>query len=803
MAGRRRARQNDGDISDDEIKANFNKRRKTSESTEEIEKRLESLICRVGEKSSSSLESNLEGLASVLETDLLNFKTQILRILVLCSYQLPEKCSIYTTLLGLLNVRNYTCGAEFVEMALIEMKRLISTNQFNSARYILQFLGDLVNCNVVTPHSMINLLEIFLQVSKQESVPSSRKDWYVYSVMASLPWCGSILTEKREKEMDELFSKLHKYVYNRSKEHHHFLRVWSTDDPHPQEEYIDCLFAQISKLREDGWIEDIILRPYKAFQPVLTDALQHNLPDFIPPPHIDGQSLYPLPKVVFRMFDYTDCPEGPVIPGSHAIERWIIEEHLSCLIKTFYKDKKECATRLLAVPGREKMPLNHMIVETLLGDMFRLPSSQYPNVFYTTLFIELCKLQPSMMPQVLALASDMLYERIDCMNITCIDRFVNWFSHHLSNFQFRWSWDDWADCLSLDPATPKPKFIKEVLEKSVRLAYYQRICEMMPIQFESLFPPNNKITFKYTVVPGSNASEQHNKDILASQKIIEAIKSKSSDDELIVMLSTIEDDYIKDSALLSLKRLDIFLQSVLFLAQKSFSHSFSALSKFHKVFKWIAETEEGKIECLQILKNVWKNHPQMIVVLVDKMLRMQIVDCSSVAKWLFSPEMAPDFTRMYTWEIMHSTIRKMNKHLSRLETDLADMIERVSFANQKNDDDQDDSTKAFNLFAPNEDDIKKMRDQVDTASGEQKKLFLIIFQRFIMILSDHIVRCESSSHSFYTPWFKNAIERLQEIFLLHKNTVSKYMATMENLLFTSDLDPHILSIFKQFASIMK
>ena len=801
MAGRRRPRP-ESDISDDEIKVNFNKRRKTSESTEEIEKRLESLICRVGEKSSSSLESNLEGLAGVLETDLPNFKSQILHILVLCAYQLPEKCSIYTTLLGLLNVRNYTCGAEFVEMGLIAMKKLIVSNEYDSARYIVQFLGDLVNCNVVTPGSMINLLDTLIQVTKEQDVPQCRKDWYVYAVMACLPWCGGILAEKKDKELDELFAKLHRYIYNRKKEHHPFLRVWTTDDPHPQEEYIDCLFAQIYKLKEDGWIEDIILRPYKAFQPILAGALQHNLPDFISPPHIEGQSKYPLPRVVFRMFDYTDCPEGPVIPGSHAIERWIIEEHLSCLIKTFGKDKKECATRLLAVPGKEKMPLNHMIVETLLGDMLRLPTSPNPNVFYIAVFIELCKLQPSMMPQVLALASDMLYERLDAMNITCVDRFVNWFSHHLSNFQFRWSWDDWADCLSVDPASTKPKFIKEVLEKCVRLAYHQRICDMMPMQFESLFPPPNKINFKYAIVPGADSPEEHKMDVMFAEKVIAAVKSKSSDDELIVLLSTMKAVNSKDDALMALKRLDIFLQSILFLAQKSFSHSFSALSKFHKVLKWAAEEEEGKIACLQILRSVWKDHPQMIVVLVDKMLRMQIVDCSSVAKWIFSPEMAGDFTRMYTWEIMHSTIRKMNKHIFRLEGELAEILERADVASEKKDDDEDEN-RAFNLFAPNEDDIKKMREQVDAATGEQKKLFLIIFQRFIMILSDHLARSESSGQNYNTPWFRNAIQRLQETFLLHKDTVTKYMATMENLLFTSDLDLHILSVFQQFASIAK
>ena len=49
-------------------------------------------------------------------------------------------------------------------------------------------------------------------------------------------------------------------------------------------------------------------RPYLAFDSVLCEALQHNLSGLVPPPH-HPSTLYPLPTVVFRMFDYTDCPE--------------------------------------------------------------------------------------------------------------------------------------------------------------------------------------------------------------------------------------------------------------------------------------------------------------------------------------------------------------------------------------------------------------------------------------------------------------------------------------------------------------
>lgn len=43
--------------------------------------------------------------------------------------------------------------------------------------------------------------------------------------------------------------------------------------------------------------------------------------------------------------------------------------------------------------------------------------------------------------------------------------------------------------------------------------------------------------------------------------------------------------------------------------------------------------------------------------------------------------------------------------------------------------------------------------------------FVLPFQRFIMILTEHLVRCETEGTSVLTPWYKNCIERLQQIFL--------------------------------------
>lgn len=104
-----------------------------------------------------------------------------------------------------------------------------------------------------------------------------------------------------------------------------------------------------------------------------------------------------------------------------------------------------------------------------------------------------------------------------------------------------------------------------------------------------------------------------------------------------------------------------------------------------------------------------------------------------------------------------------------------------------------------------EEQIERLQEKVESAQSEQKNLFLVIFQvasahpelsggqrccsftlpsltlllslslsavscsplqRFIMLLTEHLVRCETSSVDISTPWYKNCIERLQQIFLM-------------------------------------
>ncbi|XP_032809689.1 nuclear cap-binding protein subunit 1 [Petromyzon marinus] len=780
---------------DDDDGANQHKRRRTSEPMK-IEDRLESLICRVGEKSTSSLESNLEGLAGVLEADLPNYKSKILRILTAVARLLPEKLTIYTTLSGLLNARNYNFGGELVESLMRQLKEALKGNYYTDSLYIVRFLADLVNCHVIAAPSLVAMFENFVAVTQEEEIPQVRSDWYVYAVLSSLPWVGKELYEKKDVEMERILTQIEAYIKKRKKLHMPMLQVWTSDKPHPQEEYLDCLWAQTQKMRSDRWQERHLLRPYLAFDSVLCEALQHNLPPFTPPPH-SQDSVYPKPHVIFRLFDYTDAPEGPVMPGSHAMERFVIEENLRCIIKTHWRERKTCAVQLVSYLGRTKIPLNYMVIEVIFGELFQLPCPPCIEVMYTALLIELCKLQPSSLPQVLAQTAEMLYMRLENMNTTCIDRFINWFSHHLSNFQFRWSWEDWADCLTLDQGGPKPKFVREVLEKCLRLSYFQRIVDNTPESFAALLPANPGCIYKYADESNSSLPEYQMAGVL-----VEAFKSKKSHDEILNILKDVpnpnqeEDD--EEGSFNPLKT-ELFVQSLLSLASKSFSHSFSALAKFHEIFKLLADTDEGKVHILKSMYDVWRNHPQMMSVLVDKMIRMRIVDCAAVANWVFSADMAQEFTRLYVWEIIHSTVRKMNKHVQKVQRELEEARDKLDrHLNRIDSDDEDERPEDASSL---EEAVERLQEKLEMAQSEQKNLFLVIFQRFIMILTEHLVRCETSGTERRTPWYKNCIERLQQIFLQHQHTIQLYMGTLENLLFTSELDPHILAIFQQFCAL--
>lgn len=135
----------------------------------------------------------------------------------------------------------------------------------------------------------------------------------------------------------------------------------------------------------------------------------------------------------------------------------------------------------------------------------------------------------------MAQAVELLFDRLDSMNVACVDRFASWFAYHLSNFQFRWTWEDWSQCLSVDPLQPKPKFVRETLHKCMRLSYHQRVIELAPETFKPLMPEMPTPFNKYTTEEGELSPE-----FIIVTELMTTFKEKGGPDEVLEVLAKLE-----------------------------------------------------------------------------------------------------------------------------------------------------------------------------------------------------------------------------------------------------------------------
>lgn len=102
-------------------------------------------------------------------------------------------------------------------------------------------------------------------------------------------------------------------------------------------------------------------------------------------------------------------------------------------------------------------------------------------------------------------------------------------------------------------------------------------------------------------------------------------------------------------------------------------------------------------------------------------------------------------------------------------TELTEAKDKLSRVESSSSDSEDESNKRKKIEVgekPTEELVEKMEEKLEAANVDQKRLFLIVFQRFIMILSEHLVRCDTDGQDFDTDWYRWTIGRLQQVFLL-------------------------------------
>lgn len=748
-------------------------------------------MSRLAEREASSIETQIDETSAFLLSEIAGKdenKEKVVRLICECAAELPEKTCIYTTLVGLINVKSYELGGQIVEALVQYLKECLRKEKWNEARFVIRFLADLVNCHVVNHASLIHLFETLIEVTMEESIPQVRSDFFIYCVLSCLPWVGGELSDKKEQELDQILNSIHEYLSNRKKPYMVSLRVFDSDTPHAQEDSLDSLWSQISTLRAEKWSDQFIGRIYHSFSGTLSEAVTHNIPEFTVPSH-ENNFVYPYPRVIFRLFDYTDVPdEMPTLPASNSIQRFLGEESVANVIQLYSFSRQDCAKALINLPClASRLPADYFIVEVILAELFYLPKPRNLEIFHTSLLIELCKLKNKTLPPVLVQGMELLFERLDTMNTSCVERFSSFFAHILSNFSFRWTWNDWISAAKLDRLHPKQVFVREALLKLLRLSFYDQIVGLSD-DLKPFLPPRPDPIAKYSPQDESLPS--------SVVQLLEAVQDGiSAREPTIAPLDDVPqvDEYPGDLA-----KVNFFFNVFFNATSATITHFVSKLSRMSQSLTSLIESEEAQITVLRTLYEVWQNHQQFMVVAVERLLTHKLIDPAAIVAWIFSDHMSNDFMSFYVWEIIHKTVEKKLFAIVLQKDEIARQTEKLRKINSPDSGDVvgDDANDI-----PSEDQIERMEESVESMYGEAKDQLIYILKSMIGKIKNHMQKCESNGKSYKNYWFRWALFRLQQLLFQNHEIVFKYIKSFDESVFSVESDQHISLIFSQFCAL--
>lgn len=127
-----------------------------------------------------------------------------------------------------------------------------------------------------------------------------------------------------------------------------------------------------------------------------------------------------------------------------AVAKFLIEMDCYWAPDTFIKrgtafDK----LREVAGPHGSTWKPEDLAVDAVFSQIFKLPTAEHKLVYYHTVITDSCKIAPAAIAPSLGRAIRFLFRNLDKMDMELGYRFMDWFAHHLSNFEFRWKWSEW------------------------------------------------------------------------------------------------------------------------------------------------------------------------------------------------------------------------------------------------------------------------------------------------------------------------------------------------------------------------
>ncbi|CAI0450223.1 unnamed protein product [Linum tenue] len=742
------------------------------------------LLLRIGNKcpeygGSADVKEHIDTCYGVVRRELEHSAGDISSFLIECAEGLPHKIPLLGTVIGLLNLENEDFVKGVVETTQTRFQEALDSGNCDRIRVLMRFLTALMCSKVLQPASLVVAFETLLSsaattVDEEKGNPSwqARGDFFVTCILSCLPWGGSELAEQVPEEMERVMVGVEAYLSIRTHNTDIGLSFFEDDDDLSagEKDFLEDLWDRIKFLSSNGWKADSVPRPHLAFEAQLVGGKAHefgpiNAPEQPEPlSQLSGitygrekhNAELKYPQRIRRLNIFPTGKSEDMQP----IDRFIVEEYLLDVLLFLNGCRKECASNMVGLPVPFRY--EYLMAETLFAQLLLLPQPPFRPLYYTLVIMDLCKALPGAFPAVVAGAVRALFEKIADLDMECRNRLILWFSHHLSNFQFIWPWEEWAYVLDLPKWAPQRVFVQEVLEREVRLSYWEKVkqsIENAPA-LEELLPPKGSPNFKYSVEDGREKTEYH----AISAELSNKVKGRATAREVIAW---IEETVLPAHGFES--TLSVIVQTLLDIGSKSFTHLITVLERYGQVITRLCPDLEKQILLIAEVSSYWENSTQMTALAIDRMMGYRLLSNLAIIKWVFSP---PNIEQFHIsdrpWEILGNAISKTYNRMSDLRKEVLSLKKNVLVAEEaaarakaeldaseskltlmNGEPVMGDSPVKMKRLKSHADKAKEeeesVRDSLDTkeallarATVENEELFLALYKNFSSVLKERL-----------------------------------------------------------------
>ncbi|RDA95772.1 hypothetical protein CP533_5114 [Ophiocordyceps camponoti-saundersi (nom. inval.)] len=453
------------------------------------------------------------------------------------------------------------------------------------------------------------------------------------------------------------------------------------------------LQKQLQAEAANNWELACLPRPWQfslediEMQDKLAEAPKHALPAINVPKNVVAGPRPLFPEVFFSVYADQDIES---VPGPTSIASSLIRDGLVDTLNVLDFNRNAVARYLMdldcyfaegtfvkrATPfdelrnfpdDRATWKPEDVAVDTVFSQLFLLPKPECKVVYYHSVLTEACKLAPAAIAPSLGRAIRYLYRNSPRMDLELSHRFLDWFSHHLSNFGFTWKWAEWADDAQLPDLHPRKWFLLGALDKEVRLSFAQRIRKTLPDAYQPLIGDDTDKDvpdFKYNDAETPFSAE--------GQELGALLKRKATDEEIQEIIDKVEAQARERGLDPLVASTDVFMTTICWVGSKSLSHVLACIDRTKgRLDDAGAASPAARTQILTAVMSYWHAHPGVALSIVEKLLNYSILSPQTIVNWTLvsgGTNGGRSLAQPYLLELVCNTVAKVSERVRHVLT---------------------------------------------------------------------------------------------------------------------------------------